>query len=415
MYYIIFGLIAAMLLASSFAYTSPYSTVIISFAKGKYDPATIGGAGGIIIEEFKNMEMVQALIPPLALARLVQNPAVEFVERDGQFEIAEANTSEYSESWALEDIGAEPAHLSNYTGSGVKIAILDTGVDYKHPELASNYKGGYDFINSDGYPMDDNGHGTHVAGIIAAKRDGKGIVGVAPDADIYAIKVSDARGKGSFSGLVKGIDWSIENDMDIVTMSITGSGGSKALKKAVESAYDEHGLLLVAAVGNGNGEVLYPAAYEQVIGVGSVNKDNTLSSFSLTGSEVELVAPGSGIKSAAIGGEYRLSSGTSMATPFVTGAIALLLGSEEKAWHYTGLVDGDGIWTNGEIREVLRGTAKDMGDKGKDDLFGYGLLNLDFTDGQPSIAAVPVEETEDKPVVLKLAWFTFKITLQPET
>jgi len=196
-------------------------------------------------------------------------------------------------------------------------------------------------------------------------------------------------------------------------MSITGSDGSKALKKAVESAYNEHGLVLVAAVGNGNGEVLYPAAYDEVIGVGSVNKDNTLSSFSLTGSEVELVTPGSGIKSTAIGGKYRLSSGTSMATPFVTGAIALLLGSDEKAWSSTGLVDGDGTWTNDEIREVLRGTAKDLGDVGKDDLFGYGLLNLDFPDSGPSIAAASLgEETEHSPFALKLAWFAFKISLQ---
>ena len=413
MSYITFAVIAAMLLASSLAYTSPYTAVIVSFTKGNYDPAIVGAAGGRIIEEFKNMEMLYAIVPPRAFASLLQDPAIEFVEHDGQFGIAEASTSEYSESWALEDIGAEPAHSSNHTGRGVKIAILDTGVDYKHPELAPNYKGGYDFINMDSDPMDDNGHGTHVAGIIAAAKDGKGIVGVAPDAEIYAIKVSDQKGKGSFSGLVEGINWSIENDMDVVTMSITGSDGSKALKKAVESAYNEHGLVLVAAVGNGNGEVLYPAAYDEVIGVGSVNKDNTLSSFSLTGSEVELVTPGSGIKSTAIGGKYRLSSGTSMATPFVTGAIALLLGSDEKAWSSTGLVDGDGTWTNDEIREVLRGTAKDLGDVGKDDLFGYGLLNLDFPDSGPSITAASLgEETEHSPLVLKLAWFAFKISLQ---
>lgn len=414
MYHIVIPMIAAILLASSFAQTSPYTAVLVSFAEGRYDPAIVGAAGGRIIEEFASMQMLYAVIPHDAFVSLEQNPAIEFVENDRQFEIAQVGTSEYSESWAVEDIGAEPAHSSNYTGKGIKIALLDTGVDYDHPELAPSYKGGYDFINDDSDPMDDSGHGTHVAGILAAAKDGKGIVGVAPDAEIYAIKVSDGRGKGSFSGLVKGINWSIENGMDIVTMSITGTGGSRALAKAVETAYSDHGLVLVAAVGNGRGDVLYPAAYEQVIGVGSVGKDNTKSSFSRTGSEVELVAPGSGIKSAAIGGKYRLSSGTSMATPLVAGAIALLLGSDEKAWKDTGMVDGDGAWTNDELREVLRGTAKDLGEKGKDDSFGYGLLDLDFPARQPEVTvASQAEEPEGRPAVLKLAWLTFRITLQP--
>lgn len=414
MYYTIFPLIAVILLAS-FVHTFPETAVIVSFAEGKYDPAVIGAAGGRTVSEFKEMGMIYAVVPAGTFASLAQNPAIEFVESDGQFEIAQAGTSEYSESWALEYVGAEPAHMSNYTGKGIKIALLDTGIDYKHPELAPNYKGGYDFINGDDDPMDDNGHGTHVAGILAAARNGNGVVGAAPDAEIYAIKVSDARGKGSFSGLVKGIDWSIKNGMDIVTMSITGKGGSKALAKAVETAYNQHGLVLVAAVGNGSGDVLYPAAYPQVVGVGSVTRDNTKSSFSLTGSEVELVAPGSGIKSTAIGGGYRLSSGTSMATPLVTGALALLLESEEEAWADTGMVNGDGVWTNDELRNVLRDTAKDLGEKGKDDSFGYGLLNLGFPVNQNHVfvASPAKEELEDKPIVLKINWFPFRMILQP--
>ncbi|HEX2615589.1 MAG TPA: S8 family peptidase, partial [Nitrososphaera sp.] len=308
-----------------------------------YDPEAVRAAGGTVTAQFEELGMVQAILPQNSLGSLREDPAVEFVEGDGQLEIAQADAPtsiEYSSSWGLQDIGAEPVHLSNYTGKGVKIGVLDTGIDYKHPDLATNYKGGHDFINNDDDPMDDNGHGTHVAGILAAARNGKGVVGVAPDAELYAVKVSDNNGKGSFSGLAEGINWAIENHMDIVTMSITGEGGSMALAKAVSTAYDD-GLILVAAVGNGKGEgVLYPAAYKEVIGVGSVNEDNKLSSFSLTGSEVEIVAPGSAIKSTWPGGEYRLSSGTSMATPFVTGAIALLLGSNERDWSYTGAVNG---------------------------------------------------------------------------
>jgi hypothetical protein len=103
-----------------------------------------------------------------------------------------------------------------------------------------------------------------------------------------------------------------------------------------------------------------------------------------------------------------------MATPLVTGALALLLGSDEKAWEDAGMVDGDGAWKNDELREVLRSTAKDLGDRGKDDSFGYGLLNLDFPVSQNSVyVASPTEEPQDRPVVLKLAWFTFRIMLQP--
>jgi len=414
MYYAIVPLIAAMLVASSFTYTSPHTAAIISFVEGGYNPGVIGAAGGTIIKEFKNMEMVHALIPPGAFDSLSKNPAVEFIEADSSFEIAQASTSEYSESWALEDVGAESVHSSNYTGKGVKIALLDTGIDYNHPEFARSYRGGYDFINNDNDPMDDNGHGTHVAGILAAASDGEGIVGIAPGVELYVLKVSDKKGSGSFSGLVQGIEWSVEHDIDIVTMSITGQGGSRALAKAAQMAYEEHGLVLVAAVGNGQGDVLYPAAYEQVIGVGSVTKANELSSFSRTGSEVELVAPGSGIKSAAIGGNYRLSSGTSMATPLVTGSIALLLESDERAWASTRMVDGDGEWTNDELRSVLRGTARDLGEKGRDDSFGYGLLNLDFPGRQPEIVIASPQKmpAEEKPPVMGLGWLAFRFAMQ---
>ena len=384
MYHVIIPIIAMMLLAS-FVHISPFTTVIVSFVKGRYDPAIVHATGGSV-EELKDLGMLIAIIPQSEIRHLVHDPSIEFIESDSQFEItAESTSIEYGDSWGAKDIGTEPVHSLNHTGKGIKIGLLDTGIDYTHPELATNYKGGYDFVNNDNSPMDDNGHGTHVAGIIAAAKDGKGVVGIAPDAEIYALKVSDENGEGSFSGLVKGISWSVEHDMDIVSMSLTGEGGSKALKKAIEIAYNEHNITLVAAVGNGKGDVLYPAAYKEVIGVGSVSENNTLSSFSRTGNEVELVAPGNEIKSTATGGGYRLLSGTSMATPFVTGAIALMLQSDEKTWSNTGFVDGDGQWTNIEIRQVLIGTAKDLGERGRDNLFGNGLLIMKFPEEQEQL------------------------------
>lgn len=411
MYYAIIPTILVVILVPIFTLCAPNVSVIVAFSDGKYEPGLIQQLGGRIIGESESLGMVHAIIPQVQYDRLVASPSVEFVEHDSEVTFASSDsleTAEYSESWGLEAIGAEAVHSSEFTGKGIKIAVLDTGVDYLHPDLRPNYKGGYDFVNDDDDPMDDNGHGTHVAGIIAAARDGKGVLGVAPEAEIYAVKVSDSRGKGSFSGLIEGIDWAIEHDIDIVTMSITGTGGTKALQKAVQVAYDEHGMLLVAAVGNGgSGDVLYPAAYDEVIGVGSVTKDNEKSPFSRSGDEVEFVAPGSEIKSDAIGGMYRVSSGTSMATAFVTGALALVLESNEQMWNNTKLVNGDGEWTNDEARGVLRETATDLGDEGIDEEFGYGLLNLQFPEEIQSQDTNSVSTGEKRAVNFATEWDAF--------
>jgi subtilisin family serine protease len=417
MYYAILPLVAALVIAPIISFHAPNIDAIVAFSDGKYQPELIALHGGTIVGESKSLNMVHAAIPVSEYARLALHPSIEFIEQDGQVSFTTSDSvysAEYSESWGIEAIGAEQVHSSKYTGKGIKIAVLDTGIDYRHSDLSPNYVGGYDFINDDDDPMDDNGHGTHVAGIIAAARNGAGVLGVAPESELYGIKVSDSRGKGSFGGLVKGINWAIENDIDIVTMSITGKGGTKALQKAVELAYEEHGLILVAAIGNGgSGDVLFPAAYDEVIGVGSVTEDNEKSSFSRVGEEVELVAPGSDIKSAAIGGKYRTTSGTSMATPFVTGAAALILESEEQTWESSGAVDGDGEWTNDEVRNVLRQTATDLGEEGVDEVFGYGLLNLQFPEPTQSQGTVSVSTGEEATPIAKVdsLWARFLLSL----
>ena len=417
MYYAILPMVLALVFAPVFSYHAPDVNAIVAFSDGNYSPELIQQLGGDVLSESSALGMVHATFPLNSYALLSANPSVEFVESDRYFMVATTSDSsesaEYADSWGISTIGAEAAHSSHLTGRGIKIAVLDTGVDYTHPDLSPNYRDGYDFVNDDSDPMDDNGHGTHVAGIIAGAKNGAGILGVAPEAEIYALKVSDNRGKGSFSGLIKGIDWAIEHDMDIVTMSITGTGGTKALQKAVQLAYEEYGIILVAAVGNGgSGEVLYPAAYEEVIGVGSVTEDGEKSSFSRTGEEVELVAPGSDIKSTAIDGKYRVSSGTSMATPFVTGAAALVLETDERIWENSGVVDGDGIWTNDEVRSVLRYTAIDLGDEGADDEFGYGLLNLEFPDEvEYDIVSVSAGDEPESSVDSESLWTRFVLSL----
>jgi subtilisin family serine protease len=363
-------------------------------------------AGGEIVNQYKDFGLVYAKLPVLSIEKLRRNIDIDFVEEDGKFAISNTdqigNHSSKSQtmissvianydtnSWWLKDVGVKAVHDANDTGLGIKIAILDTGIDYKHPDLAPNYKGGYNFISNNNDPMDDNGHGTHVAGIIAAAGTNgfHAISGVAPRASIYAVKVSDSNGKGSFDTLIEGINWAITHKMNIITMSITSEDGSLALQKAIDVAYNNYGIILVSAVGNGYDygydtaglhEILYPAGYPQVIGVGSVDSNNNRSPFSLTGSNVELVAPGSQIVSTWIGGGYEVLSGTSMATPFVTGAIALLLDTNETSWKKDGYTNGDGKWTNYEIRNLLDKTAKHLGEtSGRNREFGYGLLNTE--------------------------------------
>jgi hypothetical protein len=279
--------------------------------------------------------------------------------------------TELDNSWGVKRIGAGLVHDSgNNGGAGVKVAIIDTGIDYNHSDLYANYAGGYDFVNSDDDPMDDNGHGTHVAGIIAALDNEIGVVGVAPEAELYALKALDKTGSGYVSDVIYAIQWASDPDgdgsakdrLDIINMSLGADVGNIFFKWACNLAYRD-GLLLVAAAGNG-GSVIYPAAYSSVIAVSATSQDNdnTIASFSSTGSEVELAAPGVNIYSTYLNNNYKTFDGTSMSSPHVAGTAALV-------W-----ADKPG-WSNKKIRAQLQDTADDLGASGRDSLYGYGLVN----------------------------------------
>lgn len=244
---------------------------------------------------------------------------------------------------------------------GVKVAIIDTGIDYTHPDLKANYKGGYDFVNDDSYPMDDNGHGTHVAGTIAALDNDIGVIGVAPDADLYAYKTLNRRGRGLISDINAAIDQAITDDMDIISMSL-GGGYSESQESLCKKAYDA-GIVIVAAAGNEAGDVIYPAAYSSVIAVSATDYNDIITYFSNFGDEVDLAAPGVNIYSTYLGGRYATLSGTSMATPHVTGTVALLLST------------GAGEWDPAKVRSQLQSTATDLGAEEYDYYYGHGLVN----------------------------------------
>jgi subtilisin family serine protease len=229
----------------------------------------VRGHGGEIKHSYTIIDAIAAKLPEQAIENIQKNPRVTYVEMDGE---VHAHDSELDISWGVKRIGAGTVHDSDNTGADVKVAIIDTGIDYTHSDLDDNYVGGYDFVSDDADPMDDNGHGTHCAGIVAAKDDGEGVVGVAPDAHLYGVKVLDSTGSGSSSDVIAGIDWSVKNGMEIISMSLGGGSYLESMEDACDAAYDAD-IVVVASAGNsgnprGRGDnVGYPARYDSVIAV----------------------------------------------------------------------------------------------------------------------------------------------------
>ncbi len=255
--------------------------------------------------------------------------------------------------------------LGANAGYGVKVAVLDTGIDLDHPDLQANIKGGVNTINPLKSADDDNGHGTHVAGIIAGADNTVGILGVAPQAWLYAVKVLNRQGNGFVSDIIEGLQWSINNGIQVVNMSFGTASDVPSFHDAIIATYNS-GKVLVAAAGNsgpGDNTVLYPAKYAEVIAVSATDSTDAIASWSSRGSEVELAAPGVNILSTYKGSGYQTLSGTSMASPHVAGAAALVIAS--------------GITDFNQVRSKLQSTADDKGISGKDNLYGYGLADAE--------------------------------------
>ncbi len=218
-------------------------------------------------------------------------------------------------------------------GEGVKIAVLDTGCDINHPDLKDRIIGGKNFTDDDsGNPeifQDYNGHGTHVAGTIAATENNIGVVGVAPEANLLIVKVLNRNGSGQHDWIISGIHYAIEQNADIISMSLGGPDDNPELYQAIKQAVAQNILVVCAAGNDGDGddstdEFGFPGRYNEVICVGAVNSERLSSDFTSSHDEVDLVAPGEEILSTYLNGRYAILSGTSMATPHVTGALALI-------------------------------------------------------------------------------------------
>lgn len=229
-------------------------------------------------------------------------------------------------------IGA-PKIWEKSKGKGITVAILDTGCDITHPDLSERIIGGRNFTDDDnGNPdlyTDYNGHGTHVAGTIAAVQNNNGVIGVAPEAGLLILKVLNKNGSGQYDWIINGINYAVEQKVAIISMSLGGSEDVPELHQAIQNAIANQILVVCAAGNEGDGqessdEFSYPGSYNEVISVGAINLQRRSSEFSNSNNEVDLVAPGEEILSTYINGKYARLSGTSMATPHISGALALI-------------------------------------------------------------------------------------------
>ncbi|GAA4718586.1 S8 family peptidase [Brevibacillus fulvus] len=275
-----------------------------------------------------------------------------------------ANDHYYPNQSYLKRIRADAAWSYVKGNTGITIAVLDSGVDYNHPDLKGNLLPGINLVNPGRSAQDDEGHGTSVAGILAAKGNNQiGVAGVLWNAKILPIKVIDKNGSADNVDLIsQGIELAVNRGAKIILMSLESNSYSKRLEAAVKRA-EARGVLLVASTGNEGNRVAYPAAYPTVVAVGALGSGNQPIYQSNYGPELNLLAPGSNIYTTKLGGGYGYFSGTSAAAPQVAGAAALVWARNPKM-------------TAVEVRQLLYQTAADLEAPGWDRKTGYGLLDV---------------------------------------
>lgn len=344
----------------------------------QYEISKIKQLGGKVTYTFSNANAVEVQIPKSKLFSIL---------KDSQFEVIqhEQKVNFYSQvlDYGMEKVKAPEAWNSGYTGKGVKVAVIDTGIS-SHEDL--KIAGRVSFIKAeDGeeIPEDYYGHGTHVGGIIAAQDNKVGVKGVSPEASLYSVQVGD------MADIAKGIDWSIKNHMNIINMSLGFPDEDPLIKHLVDEA-NEQGILVVVSAGN-EGEasgtkesVGFPAKYDSVISVAATDSNNKRASFSSTG-KVDIAAPGVNVYSTFITDpesglktDYMYMSGTSMSAPYVAGVLALY----KQA--YPSL-------TNSQIRALMAQNALDLGVAGKDSQYGNGLIQAptNSTVAMPDATTLP--------------------------
>jgi len=275
--------------------------------------------------------------------------------------------------WGIQRISANLAWPVT-TGSAIRVAILDTGIDLNHPDLQDNVKGYINLIRPHKSGNDNNGHGTHVAGIVAAVDNDIGVIGTGPDISLYAVKILNKKGIGWLSDLIDALSWCINNNMQVINMSFGSPDDNQSFYEAIIKV-NQAGIVQVASAGNEgevDGEIMYPAKYPETIAVSAIDRHSNFASFSSYGPEIDLAAPGVNIKSTYKKHSYKKLDGTSMSAAHVTGTVALIL-TTYPTWGYD--TDGNVIWDPQEIKIKLKETAENLGLDSNQQ--GAGLVRAD--------------------------------------
>ncbi len=424
------GVFVAAVLALSAASAVPVDaaqmvTVLLTIDPDVFSESYITGLGGVVKYRSVLADIVIVEVPESALSALRNVPGIIDLSLDSEVNVTDTIP------WGVDYVRA-PTVWNTYGVTGyadlngdgqgdIEVAVIDTGADYNHPDLAGNIEwcvstiGGT--LTSNCY--DGNGHGTHVIGTIAALLNGQGVVGVAPDVGIYAIKALNDQGSGTFSDIIAAIEAAIlgpdgvldadgdgivagdpdDDAAEVISMSLGGASAPTQLHDIIIRAYNL-GIVIVAAAGNeGASQPAYPAAYPEVIAVGAIDSTEQVPWWS--NRNPEFVAPGVDILSTLPGGQYGTMSGTSMATPHVSAVVALI----QAARAANGLpllppgVEGD--TSTSTVRGVLLNSAKDLGPAGYDSDYGYGAVMADaavqlaLQSGTTQPPSQPVNQTQE--------------------
>lgn len=246
-----------------------------------------------------------------------------------------------SYGWELEKFNI-PSKWMRSQGENIKVAVIDTGCDLNHKDLKNNLLPGKNFVNPSEDPIDDNGHGTHVSGTIAASKNNQGITGVAPKTKIIPVKALNKNGQGDLRHIISAIEWSADQGVDFITMSLGSPNQSKELQNIIKYAHDKGSIIFSAAGNSGeNVDIMYPAKYDYTVAIGAVDRNLERTSFTCSGETLDFLAPGHEILSCVPGDQYAIMSGTSMSNPFAVGCACLALSWYKKTNQQNKLVTYD--------------------------------------------------------------------------